>query len=423
MTDTLPFAMPADQPKRPALALRRVHLRSVGPDKARLDPLDLDLTTDSRAATKVLWSLTNLGGKTTLIRLLCSVVVPRATEAMGRANIGEYVQSGDTTHVVLEWEDDEIGRFVVGAVYQWPNRTRPASVPIGALKRGWYTFRSSEVGIDQLPFEIDGRRRTFEDFRAQLDELFRNRPTARYVSTQVQSEWAETLDAYTPLDTELFRYQMRMNDEEGGADALVAKLTNPDAVVRFFVGALNDDAALADFSRTLTTYAAAADQRSAWEIELSFCTEIGGLLATLASTEGAYRKALDEEERRRFVAAELAGAIAARAELERGRIAELDRRHQAASAEADDLNRAVNRIDDIRRQLALDQALFAEKAAEARLTRANGRRKEAAWRAAAWRRSSPTRHGGQPRPVGLENPDSRREQVFRTIRRCSSCSG
>jgi multiple sugar transport system substrate-binding protein len=25
--------------------------------------------------------------------------------------------------------------------------------------------------------------------------------------------------------------------------------------------------------------------------------------------------------------------------------------------------------------------------------------------------------------VGLENPDSRREQVFRTIRRCSSCSG
>ncbi len=84
---------------------------------------------------------------------------------MGHANIGEYVQTGDTSHVLLEWEAAGIGRFVVAAVYQWPNRTRPSTTSISELKRAWYTFRCGDVEIDALPFEADGRRREFDDFR------------------------------------------------------------------------------------------------------------------------------------------------------------------------------------------------------------------------------------------------------------------
>ncbi len=54
------IAVPA---ARPSLALRRVHLRSVGPDVARFDPLDLDHGVTGGTAGRVLWSLTNTGAR------------------------------------------------------------------------------------------------------------------------------------------------------------------------------------------------------------------------------------------------------------------------------------------------------------------------------------------------------------------------
>ena len=119
----------------PKLALTRLHLRSVGPAAARLDPLDLSHVTNGKSAGRVLWNLTNTGGKTTLIRLLTSTIVPNADSAMGGANIGEYVRSGDTSHILLEWDDVAIGRYVTGAVYEWPDRQQPADAPISKLKR------------------------------------------------------------------------------------------------------------------------------------------------------------------------------------------------------------------------------------------------------------------------------------------------
>lgn len=226
----------------PELMLRRVYLRHVGPAAARFDPLDLDLSVPAgRAASKVLWSLTNTGGKTTLLRLLTSIVVPNARAQMGGANLGDYVLTGDTSHIVAEWESAIAGRFVVAGCYEWPGQHRPRDVAAGNLNRAYYAFRVPDgLDIAELPFVSDGRRRTMDDYRAALHELFRNAPTARFVWTRTQSEWASVLDDQTELDPELFRYQMRMNDAEGGAEQLVTKLNTADAVVEFFVSALND---------------------------------------------------------------------------------------------------------------------------------------------------------------------------------------
>ena len=376
---------------RPSLALRRVHLRSVGPDVARFDPLDLDHSVAGKTAARVLWSLTNTGGKTTLIRLLTSVIVPRATEAMGHANIGEYVQTGDTSHVLLEWEATGIGRFVVAAVYEWPNRTRPATTPIRELKRSWYTFRCGEVGIDDLPFEVDHRRRVFDDFRTQLTELFRDRASARYVWAPTQTEWATALDTHTPLDAELFRYQMRMNDEESGADALVRKLTSPDSVVRFFVESLNDDDALRDFTRTMGAYAEAARQRDTWLADHGFCVAVGERLVELSGAEDRFREAIRRQDEARYAAGELAGRIAARAASGERRMAELEQGHQAATARTEELSRSVNRYENIRAQLLLEQAIFTAAAAQAEYDEADRARAVARRAAAAWRVVTPYR--------------------------------
>jgi hypothetical protein len=220
----------------------------VGPPAARLDPVDLSHVTSGRPAGRVLWNLTNTGGKTTLIRLLTSAIVPNADSAMGGANIGEYVRSGDTSHVLLEWEDADIGPYITAAVYEWPDRQQPPEAPISKLKRTWYTFRSDRIGIDDLPFESDGRRQPMRLYLAELGELLRATPAAEGVVTDNQGVWARTLQTRTSIDPTLFTYQMRMNDDEAGAGALVKRMASTDGVVRFFLRALLDDAGWADFT-------------------------------------------------------------------------------------------------------------------------------------------------------------------------------
>ena len=76
-----------DGPPPVGLGLRRFVLRSVGPPAARFHPLDLDMVnTDGEVAHRVLCVLTNTGGKSTLLKLLSSVVNPGTAE-IGRAHV------------------------------------------------------------------------------------------------------------------------------------------------------------------------------------------------------------------------------------------------------------------------------------------------------------------------------------------------
>jgi len=342
----------------PALALRRVHLRSVGPRAARMDPFDLRHDTPSGTANRVLWSLTNTGGKTTLLRLVTSVIVPAARAQMGGANIGEYVDSGDTSHVVLEWDIAGGDRFVTAAVYEWPGRKRPPGSPIGELKRYLYMFRCNGVELDDLPFTIDGRRRTLEAYRNALRELMGGHPAAQFVSTAHHSEWAGYLDTRTPLDPELFRYQMRMNDDEAGAEALVNKLNSPDAIVRFFIEALNDDVGIAEFTDTLGDYARQSAQRQAWTFEGAFCEAVVDALGPLAEADLARREAREAAAIAEQKVAELAGELGVRIAGEAADLVELQDSHRAATAEAAQLETELKRQSNLRLQLLLEDARF-----------------------------------------------------------------
>jgi hypothetical protein len=368
------------------LTLRRVHLRSVGPDKARFDPLDLDLRAPAGVAERVLWSLTNTGGKTTLIRLIMSVLVPHAREQMGGANIGEYVQTGDTSHIVLEWEDGAGTRFVVGAVYEWPSRTKPRDVPISQLARAWYIFRSHDVGIDDLPFDTDGKRRTLDAFRVDLFDLLdtSKHPSAHFGWTRHQNEWAQFLDERTPLDPELFRYQMRMNDSESGAGELVSRLSSPEEVVRFFIEALNDDVALGDFAKTLSEYAASAAQRGAWQVEHGFCEALAAALMRLDDAHRTLSDWKNVQETSQLAVAELTSGIASRITAEHTAMRELATDHTSASHQVDDLKRSDNTGEDMRAQLFLERARLAAAAAAEAVARRTEARDTAEAERDAW---------------------------------------
>lgn len=361
---------------RPELMLRRLHLRHVGPSAARFDPLDLDLTVPTGgAASKILWSLTNTGGKTTLMRLLTSVVVPNARAQMGGANLGDYVQTGDTSHIVAEWESTTSGRFVVAGCYEWPGRHKPRDAATGTPNRAFYAFRVPDgFDIAGLPYLSDGRRRTMDDYRVALYEMFRNKPAARFVWTKTQTEWASVLDEQTELDPELFRYQMRMNDDEGGAERLVTKLNTADAVVEFFVSSLNDRAVSVDFTTTLRDYGVAAANRASLEHDAEFSETMSGHLAGLAEAADYATLAEGDVITRASAAGELTAEIVARASREAAAKEEAADRQREHDEQANTANTEINRLDNIRSQLLLDEAQFRLVAADAEEVDACARR-------------------------------------------------
>lgn len=374
------------------LALRVAHLRGVGPDQARFDPLTLDFTTGGQAADRALLHLVNTGGKTTLIRLLSSLVVPAARDQVGKANIGEYIDTGDTAHVVCAWDTDA-GTIVTGVVAEWPGRVRPANAAMGDLQRRWYVYRADgldAVDVTDLPFDaVDDtgrrRRRTAADFAARMDELFRTRPQALFTWARSQADWAARLEELTPLDPELFRYQMRMNDEETGAKALVAQFSTADAVVRFFITALNDQDTLRGFADTLAVYAQAASRRGEHTLELEFCTQMQAALELHAHEHDAWMQATAAARMADVRGGEFAGALDSRLADDADRISTTRALQRAATEERAEVETVINRLDEQRQQLALEAARLMLASAEDDLGQAQDRVQDADRVVTAWR--------------------------------------
>lgn len=388
MTDTLfPAGTAASTngtPGRPALTLARVHLRGVGPEAARFDPLDLDHTAAGEPAAKVLWNLTNTGGKTTMIRLISSVVVTGADVAMGKANIGEYVLTADTSHVVLEWADADGSRYVTGALYEWPERTQPADKAISKLNRWWYTFRCDGVGIDDLPFTRDGLRLTAKAYRAELAEVMRDHPAAGFVIEDQQKRWAKVLEERTSLDPALFVYQLRMNDTEAGAGDLVKKLNSPDALVRFFMRTLFDDSALSDFTTTLAAYAKSSGRRSELAAMSEFFGRMVAVLEPLGAAHATVTEARQADSLARYQADEMAARIAARIAGDAAVEQSLSERADTVGAEVGDLYSQIRVNEDIRAQLQLEIANFELAEARDELEQAVGAEAERTRTRDAW---------------------------------------
>src|SRR4051795_13282533 len=156
--------------------LNRMRLFSVGPRGARYSDVVLDLSAAGavaggqgnlfseptrRPSPYSLLMLENGGGKSVLLRLLFSVVLPGRRNAVGGASLDKFVLDGDTGHVALEWMHVATGeRLVTAKVYE--RRSRSDKNPVA---EAWYSFRpSATLDLDTLPVTVEGRRRRLTGF-------------------------------------------------------------------------------------------------------------------------------------------------------------------------------------------------------------------------------------------------------------------
>jgi hypothetical protein len=365
------------------LALGRFTLDGIGPPGARFDPLTVDLRVDGRAAGTAVLFLENGGGKSVLLRLLFSVVLPGRRYTVGSVKLDGYVGSGDTGHAALEWETPD-RPLVTGLVLEWRNRTRSASS--SNLQPLWYSFvpRPGVLTLDDLPTREGDRRVTRAGFRDRLTVLAREHPELEMVIEDQPTKWADHLLRATPIDPEIFRYQRQMNADEADAESLFSGLRSDDDFVRFVVEAVHDPDQLDGFEELLAEYATQLGRRQELELEGRFCEEAAAALRPLgaAATERARAEAGEAAARR--------GAARVRARLAAGadqadQLAGLRRRQaEQAAVRADEAATDAKRVSDIAAELRRLEATFRHDGAVEAEKRAAAEERDAARQVAAW---------------------------------------
>ncbi|KAF3464269.1 hypothetical protein [Streptomyces sp. Tu 3180] len=247
--------------------LSRVRLYSIGPAGARYADTVLDLRgvgepvpdpaptqaeffeeepvgPPRRPAPAGVLFLENGGGKSVLLKLIFSVMLPGHRNTLGGASSGvlrKFLLAEDCGHVALEWQHVQTGEcVVVGKVSEW--RGRQVSNDPRKFAEAWYSFRPGPgLGLDNLPVAEStavrppvegqsgarGRRRTMKGFRDALTEAGRTYPHLEVHWEEVHERWTEHLGELG-LDPELFRYQREMNADEGEAAGLFAVKKDSD---------------------------------------------------------------------------------------------------------------------------------------------------------------------------------------------------
>ncbi|WP_371581744.1 hypothetical protein [Streptomyces sp. NBC_01314] len=247
--------------------LSRVRLYSIGPAGARYADTVLDLRgvgeyvpdpapqqaeffeeeptgPPRRPAPAGVLFLENGGGKSVLLKLIFSVMLPGHRNTLGGASSGvlrKFLLADDCGHVALEWQHTLTGEcVVVGKVSEW--RGRQVSNDPRKFAEAWYSFRPGPgLSLDNLPVAestavrrpvegasgAQGRRRTLKGFRDAITEAGKAYPHLEVHWEEIHDRWNEHLTDLG-LDPELFRYQREMNADEGEAAGLFAVKKDSD---------------------------------------------------------------------------------------------------------------------------------------------------------------------------------------------------
>ncbi|MCQ9129843.1 hypothetical protein [Streptomyces hilarionis] len=247
--------------------LSRVRLYSIGPAGARYADTVLDLRgvgdvvpdpaptqaeffadepvgPPRRPAPAGVLFLENGGGKSVLLKLIFSVMLPGHRNTLGGASSGvlrKFLLADDCGHVALEWQHVLTGEcVVVGKASEW--RGRQVSNDPRKFAEAWYSFRPGPgLSLDNLPVAEStavrppvegasgarGRRRTMKGFRDAITEAGKAYPHLEVHWEEIHDRWIEHLGDLG-LDPELFRYQREMNADEGEAAGLFAVKKDSD---------------------------------------------------------------------------------------------------------------------------------------------------------------------------------------------------
>lgn len=370
--------------------LSRIRLYSIGPAGARyadtvLDlrgvggpvpspaPAQADFFEDEpsgpprRPAPAGVLFLENGGGKSVLLKLIFSVMLPGHRNTLGGASSGvlrKFLLADDCGHVALEWQHTRTGEsVVVGKVSEW--RGRQVSNDPRKFAEAWYAFRPGPgMSLDSLPVaesaslrpaaegasSARGRRRTMKGFRDVLTETGKAYPNLDVAWEEVHERWTERLTGLG-LDPELFRYQREMNADEGEAAGLFA-VKNDSDFTDLLLRAVTDTRDTDGLADLVHGFAHKLGRRDELTAERDFTAGSLELLSRIAESAQQRERAREihagAEHRTRILAARLA----ARGATERARGTELAEQ----VAEAD---RAVTRADGERARSGLVAAELA----------------------------------------------------------------
>ncbi|MGW7316547.1 hypothetical protein [Streptomyces sp. NPDC054865] len=405
--------------------LSRIRLYSIGPAGARYADTVLDLRgvgepvphpapaqaeffedeptgPPRRPAPAGVLFLENGGGKSVLLKLIFSVMLPGHRNTLGGASSGvlrKFLLADDCGHVALEWQHTRTGEcVVVGKVSEW--RGRQVSNDPRKFAEAWYSFRPGPgLSLDNLPVAeatsvrpsgegvsgAQGRRRTMKGFRDALTEAGKAYPHLEVYWEEIHDRWNEHLTE-VGLDPELFRYQREMNADEGEAAGLFAVKKDSDFTDLLLraVTDTRDTDGLADlvhgFGNKLGRRAELMAERDFTAGSVDLLTRIVEAAATRARLRDVHAGA---ERRTRT----LARRLSARATGERVRAADLAQQVTAAAHEVTAAESARARSAAVSAELAYRHASLAltvaDKAAAAqRRELLEARTLHAAWQAA-----------------------------------------
>ncbi|MFF8651578.1 hypothetical protein ACF06D_25535 [Streptomyces griseoluteus] len=405
--------------------LSRVRLYSIGPAGARYADTVLDLRgvgapvpdpaptqaeffeeepvgPPRRPAPAGVLFLENGGGKSVLLKLIFSVMLPGHRNTLGGASSGvlrKFLLADDCGHVALEWQHVQTGEcVVVGKVSEW--RGRQVSGDPRKFAEAWYSFRPGPgLSLDSLPVAestavrplvegasgAQGRRRTMKGFRDALTEAGRNYP-------HLEAHWEETHERWTEhlgdlgLDPELFRYQREMNADEGEAAGLFAVKKDSD-FTDLLLRAVTDTRDTDGLADLVGGFGNKLGRRAELIAERDFTAGSVDLLGRIVEATAARTRAREVHTGAERRTRTLARRLSARAVRERVRATDLAQRVTAAADTVTHNEGARERSSLIAAELAYRNASLAlaaaEKAAAAQKRElADARTLHSAWQAA-----------------------------------------
>ncbi|CAM5535934.1 hypothetical protein [Streptomyces griseomycini] len=405
--------------------LSRVRLYSIGPAGARYADTVLDLRgvgeavpdpaptqaeffeeepvgPPRRPAPAGVLFLENGGGKSVLLKLIFSVMLPGHRNTLGGASSGvlrKFLLADDCGHVALEWQHVQTGEcVVVGKVSEW--RGRQVSNDPRKFAEAWYSFRPGPgLSLDNLPVAeatavrppvegqsgARGRRRTMKGFRDALTEAGKTYPHLEVHWEEIHERWTEHLGELG-LDPELFRYQREMNADEGEAAGLFAVKKDSD-FTDLLLRAVTDTRDTDGLADLVGGFGNKLGRRAELIAERDFTAGSVDLLGRIVEAADARTRAREIHAAAERRTRTLAHRLSARGTRERVRAADLAGRVTAAAYAVTHAEAARERSALISAELAYRHASLALAAAERSAAAqkrelADARTLYAAWQAA-----------------------------------------
>ncbi|MFD6918255.1 hypothetical protein [Streptomyces virginiae] len=405
--------------------LSRIRLYSIGPAGARYADTVLDLRgvgepvphpaptqaeffedeptgPPRRPAPAGVLFLENGGGKSVLLKLIFSVMLPGHRNTLGGASSGvlrKFLLADDCGHVALEWQHTQTGEcVVVGKVSEW--RGRQVSNDPRKFAEAWYSFRPGPgLSLDSLPVAeatsvrppvegasgAQGRRRTMKGFRDSLTEAGKAYPHLEVYFEEIHDRWNEHLTELG-LDPELFRYQREMNADEGEAAGLFAVKKDSD-FTDLLLRAVTDTRDTDGLADLVHGFGNKLGRRAELMAERDFTAGSVDLLTRIVEAAQARSRLRDVHAGAERRTRTLARRLSARAAEDRGRAADLAQQVTAAAHQVTAAESARTRSAAVSAELAYRHASLAltvaDKAAAAqRRELLEARTLHSAWQAA-----------------------------------------